>query len=74
MRTYRPLNVQLDPKLWEALDRAAELGGMTKKAALEAMIANSAGQPWKGAEVIKSAWSKYRRQGWWQSDRERVSQ
>lgn len=75
MATYRPLNVQLDPRVWEALDRAAELAGMSKKQMVEAMVAAAAGQTsWKGADKVKRGWSAYRRQGWWQSDKARRSE
>jgi hypothetical protein len=73
MRTYRAFNVQLDPKIWEALATVAELGGMTKKQAIEAMIANAAGQPWKGADTVKTAWARYRRQGWWNDNQHRIT-
>jgi hypothetical protein len=60
---YKTLNVQIDPILWAALAAAAELGAVTKKNLVEAMIAQSAGIPHKAERARVSGWNRFRRQG-----------
>lgn len=58
---FRNLLVQIDPKLWEAVDEAAKMAGLTKKQLIEGMLAAAAGRPHAHIQTQRNVWARYRR-------------
>lgn len=57
------LHMSISPDLKEALARAADLGGISQKQVVEAMLANAAGRPHRHGRAVVNVWSRFRRQG-----------
>lgn len=55
------LFANIDPAYYAAIEAVSGLAGLSKKAVIEAMIADKMGAPHPSLSRVRSAWTRYRK-------------